>query len=131
LIANSFFLIRYIEQWGKGTNKIVEWCKGHGLKEPDFEEKAGSFVVRFQAPENILDLVPDKRKLNLKELGLNDRQIEALRVMVNEKRTITNAIYREMFKVSDRSALRDLKDLVQKGLIRRKGKRRAAEYEAI
>jgi len=78
-----------------------------------------------------LDLVPDKRKLNLKELGLNDRQIEALRVMVNEKRTITNAIYREMFKVSDRSALRDLKDLVQKGLIRRKGKRRAAEYEAI
>jgi predicted HTH transcriptional regulator len=51
--------------------------------------------------------------------------------MVNEKKAMTNAIYREMFKTSDRSALRDLKDLVEKGLIKRKGKRRAAEYEAI
>jgi len=131
IIANAFFLIRYIEQWGKGTNKIIEWCKGHGLEEPDFEEIGGSFVVKFLGPENILALVSDKRRLNLKELGLNERQIEALRVMVNEKKTMTNAIYREMFKTSDRSALRDLKDLVQKGLIRRKGKRRAAEYEAI
>jgi len=88
-------------------------------------------VVKFPAPENILDLVPDKRKLNLKELGLNERQIEALRIMVNEKKAMTNAIYREMFKTSDRSALRDLKDLIQKGLVKRKGKRRAAEYEAI
>jgi predicted HTH transcriptional regulator len=69
--------------------------------------------------------------LNLKELGLNERQIEALRVMVNEKKMMTNAVYREMFKTSDRSALRDLKDLVQKGLVKRKGKRRASEYEAI
>lgn len=88
-------------------------------------------MVRFPAPENILDLIPDKRRLNLKELGLNERQIKALRVMVNEKKAMTNAIYREMFKTSDRSALRDLKDLVQKGLARRKGKRRASEYEAI
>ncbi len=131
LIANAFFLIRYIEQWGKGTNKIIEWCKDHGLEEPDFEEIGGSFVVRVSAPENILDLVPDKRKLNLKELGLNERQLEALRAMVNEKKAMTNAIYREMFKTSDRSALRDLKDLVEKGLIKRKGKRRGAEYEAI
>ncbi|MEW6681183.1 MAG: helix-turn-helix domain-containing protein [bacterium] len=131
LIANAFFLIRYIEQWGKGTNKIIEWCKDHGLEEPDFEEIGGSFVVKFPGPEDILALVPDKRRLNLKELGLNERQIEALRVMVNEKKAMTNAIYREMFKTSDRSALRDLRDLVQKGLVKRKGKRRAAEYEAI
>ncbi len=32
LIANAFFLIKNIEQWGKGTNKIVAWCKEHGLK---------------------------------------------------------------------------------------------------
>lgn len=131
LIANAFSLIRYIEQWGKGTNKIVEWCRDHGLEEPDFEEIGGSFVVRFPGPESILALVPDKRRSNLKELGLNERQLEALRVMVNEKKAMTNAIYREMFKTSDRSALRDLKDLVEKGLIKRKGKRRAAEYEAI
>lgn len=130
LIANAFFLIRYIEQWGKGTNKIIEWCKSHGLKEPDFEESGGSFMVRFTAPANILDLIPDKRKLNLKELGLNDRQIEALRMMINEGKVMTNVIYRNLFKVSDRSALRDLNELVDKGLAQREGKRRGAKYTA-
>jgi len=63
-------------------------------------------------------------------LGLNDRQIEALRLMVNERMVMTNTVYREKFKVSDRSALRDLDDLVKKGLVKRAGKRRAAEYQA-
>ncbi|NOR78878.1 MAG: hypothetical protein GQ523_10825 [Methanophagales archaeon] len=35
LVANAFFLIRNIEQWGEGTNKIVKWCLEHGLREPD------------------------------------------------------------------------------------------------
>jgi len=131
LIANSFFLIRYIEQWGKGTNKIVEWCKGHGLKEPDFEEKAGSFVVRFQAPEDILDLVPDKRKLNLKELGLNDRQIKALRIMINQKEKITVRRYAESFNVSEKTAKRDLKKLMELKLIRKKGVKKGAYFEAL
>jgi len=72
LIANALFLIRYIEQWGKGTNKIIEWCKDHGLEDPDFEEIGGSFVVKFPGPENILALVPDKRRLNLNELGIHE-----------------------------------------------------------
>jgi len=63
-------------------------------------------------------------------LGLNDRQIEALRLMVNERMVMTNTVYREKFKVSDRSALRDLYDLVKKGLVKRTGKRRAVEYQA-
>ena len=29
LVANAFFLIKNIEQWGEGTNKIVKWCFYH------------------------------------------------------------------------------------------------------
>jgi len=130
LIANALFLIRYIEQWGKGTNKIISWCKNHGLKEPDFEESGGSFVVRFSAPENILDLVPDKRKLNLKELGLNERQIEALKTMVNEKRVFTNTLYQQTFSVSRRTALRDLKGLVELNQVRMVSIGKGAKYKA-
>ena len=130
LIANAFFLIRYIEQWGKGTNKIIEWCKDHGLEEPDFEEIGGSFVVRFPAPENILDLVPDKRKLNLKKLGLNERQIKALRMMINEKKVFTNTLYQQTFGVSRRTALRDLKGLVELNQIIMIGIGKGAKYKA-
>jgi ATP-dependent DNA helicase RecG len=130
LIANALFLIRYIEQWGKGTNKIISWCKNHGLKEPDFEESGGSFVVRFSAPENILDLVPDKRKLNLKELGLNERQIEALKIMLNEKEKMTVRKYTEFYKVSDKTAKRDFKKLIELKFIIKRGVKKGAYFEA-
>ena len=108
LLANAFFLTRDIEQWGRGTNKIVNWCVGHGLKEPDFEEIGGGFMVKFHAPEEILALVPDKTKVDLRELGLNERQVEALRLMVNGGQVFTNKRYREMFRVSRETATRDL-----------------------
>ncbi len=128
LIANSFFLIKNIEQWGKGTNKIVQWCAEHGLKEPDFEEIGGGFEVIFYAPDDILKLIPEAGKIDLKELGLNDRQIKALELMVNEKQKMTNKEYCKYFDVSDRTASRELKLLVEKGLIERMGKRRGATY---
>ena len=83
LVANAFFLIRNIEQWGEGTNKIVKWCLEHGLREPDFEEIAGGFLVRFYAPEDILSLIPEPGKIDLEKVGLNKRQIKALGLMVN------------------------------------------------
>jgi len=128
LIANCFFLIKNIEQWGIGTNKIVQWCVEHGLKEPDFEEIGAGFEVIFYASEDILKLIPEKGKVDLKELRLNERQIEALRLMINENQEITNKKYRHLFGVSDRTASRELKFLIEKGLIKRSGKRRGATY---
>ena len=130
LIASSFFLIKNIEQWGKGTNKIVKWCVEHGLKEPDFEEIGGGFEVIFYAPEEILKLIPEKGKINLQELGLNDRQIEALRLMLNEDYIFTNKKYREHFKIGDATAKRDLIKLVKLGFVEHIGIGRAIKYKA-
>jgi len=123
-------LIRNIEQWGKGTNKIVGWCIEHGLKEPDFEEIGGGFEVIFYAPEDILKLIPDKGKIDLKELGLNERQISALTVMVNEGKKLTNKEYCSLFNVSRQTATRDLSYLVDKNMILEKGKGRGVYYES-
>jgi len=38
LIGKRFFLIKFIEQWGTGTNRIIKECLKHGLPEPLFEE---------------------------------------------------------------------------------------------
>ena len=46
-IARCFYMIKYIEQWGTGTNRIVRLCKEAGIKEPDFKEAGGSFIVSF------------------------------------------------------------------------------------
>jgi ATP-dependent DNA helicase RecG len=48
LIAEVFFRRGLIERWGRGTQKIVELCRTAGQPEPEFEEQAGSVVVRFR-----------------------------------------------------------------------------------
>lgn len=47
LIAGVFHRRGLIEQWGRGTNKILDVAKRAGCPEPEFEEVAGSFIVRF------------------------------------------------------------------------------------
>jgi len=131
LIANAFFLIKNVEQWGEGTNKIVKWCLEHGLKEPDFEEIGGGFLVKFYAPKDILSLIPESTKVDLKEVGLNERQIEALRLMVNKGKILTNESYRQHFNVPRRTAARDLTGLVETGFIIRKGIGKGSHYKAI
>ena len=130
LVANAFFLIRNIEQWGEGTNKIVKWCLEHGLREPDFEEIAGGFLVRFYAPEDILSLIPEPGKIDLEELGLNERQIKALGLMVNERENFTIRKYAETFEVSKKTAIRDFKELIKTGFVVKVGVKKGAYYAA-
>jgi ATP-dependent DNA helicase RecG len=131
LIANAFFLIKNIEQWGEGTNKIVRWCLEHKLKEPDFEEIGGGFLVRFYAPEDILSLIPEPTKVDLRELGLNERQIGALRTMVNEGKKFTTEEYAKTFRVSRKTAIRDFKKLRESNFVTKIGVKKGAFYVAI
>ena len=52
---------------------------------------------------------------NLRRIGLNERQTKAV-MLVKERGKITNKEYREMFGVTDRSALRDLMRICEKGI---------------
>lgn len=47
IIASMFHRRGIIEQWGMGTLKIVRLAESAGLTRPEFEEQAGSLVVRF------------------------------------------------------------------------------------
>lgn len=47
LIAQTFFRRGIIDQWGRGTLKIVQLTEEAGLVAPEFEERGGEVVVRF------------------------------------------------------------------------------------
>ena len=123
-----------MEKFGTGIGKMKRLMKEHGLPEPAFSEEGNFFVVKFYGPgDKILDLVPSipkERQTDLKELGLNDRQIETLRLMVNEGQTLTNRKYRNMFKVTNKTAASDLKTLVKKRMVQVRGRGRSVEYLA-
>lgn len=131
LVANAFFMIRNVEQWGEGTNKIVQWCLEHGLREPDFENIAGGFLVSFHGPDDILLLIPESGEINLEELGLNERQMKALGWMVNKQEKLTVKKYAAYFEVSDKTAIRDFKGLINTGFVVKVGVKKGSYYEAV
>ena len=47
LIADVLFRRGIIEQWGRGTLKILELSRAAGLMPPEFEVRGGEVVVRF------------------------------------------------------------------------------------
>ena len=133
-ICNIFHETMDMERFGTGIGKMKRYMKAHGLYDPEFTEEGDFFVVKFFGPGNkILDLVPsipEERQTDLKKLGLNERQIEALRLMVNEKITFSNQMYRNQFKVSNQTFVRDMKLMTEIGQVRAIGKGRFLKYLA-
>ncbi|MFH1258973.1 MAG: ATP-binding protein [Elusimicrobiota bacterium] len=133
-ICNIFHETMDMERFGTGIEKMKKLMKEHGLRAPEFSEEGDSFVVKFYGPgDKILDLVPsipEYRQTDLKKMGLNDRQIKALRLIVNEKKVITNELYQAINKVSRRTALRDLRGLVESGQIKAKGIGKGTKYSS-
>jgi ATP-dependent DNA helicase RecG len=112
LLAEIFYYAGFIESWGHGTIKIVEECVEQGLPEPDFVEEHGVMTVTFYK---------DKwNGENLKKLGLNERQVKAV-LYVKDNRKITNSEYQKLNNVSKPMASIDLKDLVERNILKRLG----------
>jgi len=98
---------------------MIERCNQAGLPDPDFEERAGQFVVTLWR-----DLLT---KQVLCALGLNQRQQKVV-AFVRTNRRISNADYQRVTGVIRKTALRDLDDMVEKGLLERRGQKRGSYY---
>ncbi|MDL2244408.1 putative DNA binding domain-containing protein [Parabacteroides sp. OttesenSCG-928-J18] len=121
LIADVCFKGGLIDSWGRGTIRIIETCKEAGLPEPELTERDGGFLVTL-----FKDNLTEEQ---LVKLGLNERQLKAIQyIKTNGK--ITNPKYLEINEgITDRTALRDLDSLIEKGLIKRIGEKKSAYYE--
>jgi ATP-dependent DNA helicase RecG len=104
-IANAFFRAGLVESWGRGTIKIIEQCKEHGLPKPEFENSGKDFWVIFR--KDIYN------EISLKKLGINERQIKAV-LYAKENNRISNKDYQSINNVSKRTATNDLTELVDK-----------------
>jgi len=119
LIGKCFFLIKYIEQWGTGTNRIIKNCLKHGLPEPIFEETNSSFILTFRKYKITEEILKQ----------LNERQRKAIEYLIKHKK-ITNKEYQKLCPdVSRKTLIRDLRDLIKKQLIIMEGKKGGVYYK--
>jgi ATP-dependent DNA helicase RecG len=115
----------YIEAWGMGIDMMNREMNAAGLPHPEYEDTGASFIVTLTGPgENWMGeaKLPD---------GLNERQIKAIEYM-KEKVSITNREYRTLNQTTKATATRDLRDLVDKAVVRRTGTgKRDAAYTLV
>ncbi|PKP56810.1 MAG: hypothetical protein CVT88_03250 [Candidatus Altiarchaeales archaeon HGW-Altiarchaeales-1] len=118
-MLEHFFWVKYVEEVGTGTNKLIDWCKRWDLPEPDFEFTGTSIVVTFR-----------KSKLTdeyLSALELNERQIKAVEYVKNNKE-IDNKTYRKLNDIGKVISAKELNDMVIKKILKIAGEGRARKY---
>ncbi len=118
LIGKCFFLVKFIEQWGTGTNRIIKETVNHGLPEPAFEDTKTSFIITFRKYKITDEVLAD----------LNERQKKAIEFLrVHGK--ITNKKYIQLNPdITDRTALNDLNGMIKKGIIKASGEKKYRYY---
>jgi ATP-dependent DNA helicase RecG len=122
----------YFERIGSGVRFMLEETSAMGMSRPQFREMSEFVVTFWRNPE--LTEQPESGRLEESKAQLKDESEQAQRQTlamkyVHKNGGITNGEYIKLTGVSDRTALRDLDDLVNQGALRRIGKRRSSRYE--
>ncbi len=119
-IAGVLYRRGLIEQWGRGTQRVVELCLEAGLPEPDYGEEAGSFWVRFAASGTVAECV------------LTERQRTILNILAQCQPLSTIEIVRKFAEtISARTARRDLNSLLRLKLVVKSGSGETAKWARI
>lgn len=121
-IANALFRSGYIEAWGRGTIKIINECKEANIPEPIFNYNSSDITIEFRK-----DIYNAEYLDNLK---LNERQLDAL-IYFRSKREIVTSDYVKKYTINERTARRDLIELVEKGILIRQGDKKSTKYHYL
>ena len=109
-----------METWGRGTIKMTELTEQAGLPRPEFEEMAGTFLVRFR-PSRYLP--PARVNLNLSE------QQQAILQLLSESSDLgLSDIHARLGRGTLRSVREDVAFLKKVGMLQSRGYGRGARW---
>ena len=112
LSTRLWYMQKTIEKDGTGTLDMITCCREASLPEPDFEQRAGQWVVTIWR-DWLTEMVMGK-------LGLRDRERRIVSLLKARGR-IGNKEYQEEFGVSKPTASRHLEALADRGVLTKIG----------
>jgi len=107
----------YMERVGTGVRLMINEMRQLTLPDPEFIEQHEFVVIFRNGPRKAVTPVEE----------LNERQLIGLQI-VHEKGSINSGEYCAATGASERTALRDLSELVEKGILVTRGKKRWLRY---
>jgi len=126
LIADMLFLIKYIEKWGRGTNRVIEELLDNKLPEPEFQNLSGGFEVVLTGPGREFEEEIEREKWHV--LEINERQRKAI-IYIKKHRFITTKIYQDINQLGKVYSVKELNDMIIKKIIKKKGKGKLVKYK--
>jgi ATP-dependent DNA helicase RecG len=62
VLADIFHTLNYIEAWGTGLSRIIEYSKQFGIGKPEFKHIQGALVIKFfrNVPDDVTDKLTDE-----------------------------------------------------------------------
>ena len=111
-----------MDERGSGILRMEEAMEKWELEKPNYAEKDGYFVITFKGPSRAEKPLDEDILKNL-----NERQKDAL-IYARKNYRITNREYREICKVSHKTAHEELSQLVERKILVRAGKGRSIYY---
>ena len=123
LIAGAFHLTGAVEVWGRGTNRVIEACRKHGIPPPAFEERSGCLIVTFKA-------TVAEARASAPPAAPQDRAARDAAVLkyVARHGSISRRQFIELFDKSRETARRELQAMVQAGRLAQVGRGRSVKY---
>lgn len=129
LLADALYKMGWVEKGGRGLSKIENEMKSHGLPAPIFDVESKSFkLVLRNASENPKALLHSSPYCKMVDFSsLNERQKEFLKKAESNK-SISRGDYMQLLQVNEKTATRDLNDLVKRQILIREGQKRGTKY---
>ena len=124
-IARVFYRAGYIENRGRGIQKIREACVAHGAEEPEYIVHGGDIMVKFKALQRAI--VTSNEPNVTKDVTIEEMILD----LVRKNKAITTTEMAENLSVARRTIQRGLDTLKEKGIIERKGGRRYGYWEIL
>lgn len=121
LIANVFYKAGFIENWGRGFDKVINGFKVVGIEFPIIENEFGGTSVRIQ--RKVEKTLPE-----VDALDITDRQKQIVLLLAKNPRA-TAAELSKNLSVTSRTIQKDLSILQEKSIIIRNGSDKNGYWE--
>lgn len=130
-IARILYYSKDIESFGTGLRRIAEACEEAGVGY-EFKKLKSGFVVCFYRSEEMTDKSTDKIYKSTDKVRIStDKMTISQKKIVEfllENGKITNKQVQQLLGVKDSRALKVLKELIEIGVISKKGKLKGSYY---
>ena len=125
LIARTFYRRGIIEEWGRGTNKMVDLTASAGLPRPEIEELNDCVTVRFRLPDSL------SSQYGVNELTKQQQAVLTLLQQSGDALALRHILAALGSQASKRRVRKDLATLKQKGLVASTGSGRGALWTLL